>query len=174
MGDWAGPVVVKPRFGSWGTHVVRCDSEADLRSHLEVIADHRWFRSCGAIVQELVPPSGFDLRLVVALGRVVGAVTRVCAEGEWRTNVALGAQRVPTTPPPDAIRLALEAAAAVNGSFVGVDLLPGRDGGWIVLEVNGAVELTSDYSFAGDVFDAAAEALSDPQAPVLPRVPSIA
>jgi RimK family alpha-L-glutamate ligase len=159
--EWVGPVVVKPRFGSWGNHVARCDSEAALRSHLETIANHRWFRSCGAIVQSLVPPSGFDLRLVVARGRVVGAVTRVCADGEWRTNVALGAGRVPTTPSAGAVRLALDAAAAVNGSFVGVDLLPDGAGGWIVLEVNGAVELTDDYSFVGDVFAAAAEALAD-------------
>ena len=59
------------------------------------------------------------------------------------------------------MRLALDAAAAVNGSLVGVDLLPGADGGWVVLEVNGAVEFTTDYSFAGDVFSAAAEALAD-------------
>ncbi len=172
--EWVGPVVVKPRFGSWGNHVTRCDSEADLRSHLEAIAKYRWFRSCGAIVQSLVPPSGFDLRLVVARGRVVGAVTRVCAEGEWRTNVALGAQRVPTTPSACAVRLALEAAAAVNGSFVGVDLLPDEADGWIVLEVNGAVELTDDYSFAGDVFSAAAEALSDHRETPAARVRSFA
>ena len=141
--------------------MARCDSDDELRGQLDAIAEHRWFRSCGAVVQSLVPPSGFDLRLVVARRRVVGAVLRVSAEGEWRTNVALGARRVPTSaPPPDAIRLAVEAAAAVNGSLVGVDLLPSGDGGWVVLEVNGAVEFTTEYSFAGDVFAAAAEALA--------------
>ena len=158
--EWAAPVVLKPRFGSWGLHVARCDSEEELRRQLDAIAEHRWFRSGGALVQTLVPPSGFDLRLVVARRRVVGAVLRVSAEGEWRTNIALGARRVPTTPPAEAIRLAIDAATAVNGSLVGVDLLPGRDGGWVVLEVNGAVEFTTEYSFAGDVFAAAAEALA--------------
>jgi RimK family alpha-L-glutamate ligase len=157
--EWAGPVVVKPRFGSWGSYVERCDSQEELTQHLSSIEDHRWFRSSGALVQSLVPPSGFDLRLVVARKRVVGAVLRVSAEGEWRTNVALGAERVPTVPPADAVRLAVEAAGAVNGSLVGVDLLPDGDG-WVVLEVNGAVEFTREYSLAGDVFAAATDALS--------------
>ena len=157
--EWSGPVVVKPRFGSWGSYVERCDSQEELTRHIASIQDHRWFRSSGALLQSLVPPSGFDLRLVVARQRVVGAVLRVSADGEWRTNVALGAHRVATTPPADAIRLAIEAAAAVTGSLVGVALLP-EGSGWVVLEVNGAVEFTSEYSFAGDVFAAATEALS--------------
>jgi glutathione synthase/RimK-type ligase-like ATP-grasp enzyme len=136
-----------------------CTSAAELERHIASIEGHRWFRSCGAIVQSLVPPSGFDLRLVVARQRVVGAVLRVSAAGEWRTNVALGAQRVATVPPADAIRLALNAAGAVNGSLVGVDLLPAGDG-WVVLEVNGAVEFTAEYSLESDVFAAAAEALA--------------
>ncbi len=164
VGTWTGSVVVKPRFGSWGLHVVRCDSPTELRDHLDSIVGYRWFGSCGAIVQSLVPPSTCDLRLVVARRRVVGAVVRVAGDGEWRTNVALGARRVPVVPPPDAVRLAIRAAAAVNGSLVGVDLLPHPEGGWIVLEVNGAVEFTGDYSFAGDVFACAAETLDGERA----------
>ena len=79
----------------------------------------------GALVQELVPPLGFDLRIVVALDHVIGAISRVAAPGEWRTNVALGAERAPVaTPPPDACALALAAARATGAALVGVDLLP--------------------------------------------------
>ena len=35
---------------------------------------------------------------------------------------------------------------------VGVDLLPASDGGWVVIELNGAVEFTSGYSEWVDVF----------------------
>ena len=62
--------------------------------------------------------------------------------------------------PPEACALALTAAAAVEADLVGIDLLPLPDGGYIVLEVNGAVDFTSDYSLGGrDVFADVAEAL---------------
>jgi hypothetical protein len=57
--------------------------------------------------------------------------------------------------------LALAAAAAVGADLVGVDLLPAPDGGHLVLELNGAVDFTSDYSLGSrDVFDEAAGALA--------------
>ena len=95
--------------------------------------DEPWYRAHGALVQELVPTLGFDLRIVVADDHVIGAISRVAAPGEWRTNVALGAERRQATPPPDACALALAAARATGAALVGVDLLPGRprpvDGG---------------------------------------------
>lgn len=105
-------------------------------------------------MQQLVPPRGYDLRLVVAADRVVGAVIRVSEDGEWRTNVALGARRLPTTPPPEAKELALAAAHAVGADLAGVDLLLDARGGWTILELNGAVEFTSEYSLGRDVFAA--------------------
>ena len=52
--------------------------------------------------------------------------------------------------------LALEAAAAWARSWIGVDLLPDGDGGWIVLELNGAVEFNHEYALDRDPLAAAA------------------
>ena len=149
----AAAVVVKPRFGTSGRDVVRCENECQLRLHLDSLTGSGWFLRHGALVQRLVQPRGYDLRLVVAAGRVVGAVIRVAPDGEWRTNVALGARRLPTKPPLGAKELALAAARAVGADLVGVDLLP-ESGSWTILELNGAAEFNAEYSLHRDVFDA--------------------
>jgi RimK family alpha-L-glutamate ligase len=164
-----GPVVVKPRFGSWGRDVVRCRDAKSLRSHVRKLEQRAWFRAHGAIVQEFVPSQGHDLRIVVAAGAVVGAISRVARPGEWRTNVALGASRVPVDPPELACALALQAASAAGAELLGVDLIPDGAGGYTVLELNAAVEFTAEYALDRDPFAAAAwelarHALRIPQA----------
>ena len=154
------PVVVKPRFGSWGMDVALCEDERALLAHVATLEQRPWYRRQGALVQELVPLQGSDLRLVVAGGVVVGAISRVAQPGEWRTNVALGAKRVPTIPSAAACELAVRAATAAGADLLGVDLLPDGAGGWVVLELNGAVDFTSDYGLDRDPFAAAAWELS--------------
>jgi [lysine-biosynthesis-protein LysW]---L-2-aminoadipate ligase len=143
------PVVVKPRFGSWGRDVHLCPSRDALKRRLRSLTRREWFLHQGALVQELVPPQGYDLRLVVSAGRVVGAIERVPAAGEWRTNISLGGRRRPVDPPAAARLLALEAAKALGADLVGVDLLPDEAGGWTILELNGAVEFNHAYTLNG-------------------------
>jgi len=145
------PVVIKPRFGSWGRDIVLCRTAGELDAALERAAFKGWFREHGALAQELVPPQGWDLRVLVAGGRVVGAARRVAAPGEWRTNVALGGTSEPAEPPPLARTLALAAAAAIRGDLVGVDLLPTRKG-YVVSELNGAVDFHPHYALDENVF----------------------
>jgi RimK family alpha-L-glutamate ligase len=153
------PLVLKPRFGSWGRDVFLCEDEADVRRRLREVRQRTWFRRHGALIQEVVPPRHHDLRLVVAGGRVVGAARRVAAEGEWRTNVSLGGRLEPARPTDAESTLAIAAARAIGIDLAGVDLLP-VDGGQVVLELNGAVDFDERYSLrGGDVYLDAAAAL---------------
>jgi RimK family alpha-L-glutamate ligase len=152
------PLVVKPRFGSWGRDVFRCETAADLEHVLLEVRNRPWFVKHGALVQELLPPPGYDLRLLVAAGNVVGAVRRVARPGEWRTNVSLGGTREPVVPPAEARSLGVRAAASIGAEFVGVDILSSPRGP-VVLELNGAVEFDETYNLYGDVYDAVADAL---------------
>jgi RimK family alpha-L-glutamate ligase len=154
------PYVVKPRYGSWGREVVRCRTVQELRSVLRRARGTRWFATHGALVQELLPSSGRDLRALVADGRVVGSAARVALPGEWRTNVALGAALVPATLDGEQRRLAVAAVDAIGGDFMAVDLLP-SNGGTIVLEVNGTPDF--DATYGPSVYADAAEALGIPR-----------
>jgi glutathione synthase/RimK-type ligase-like ATP-grasp enzyme len=164
------PVVLKPRHGSWGRGVTLCRTHEDVQE-----ATRQLYSDNGVLAQELVPPlvsrleapsakptalgrgigataSGaraWDARLVVAGGRVVGSARRIAAEGEWRTNVALGGHSVPFSAPPLARSLAILASDAVHADLVGVDLLPTKNG-WVIAELNGAVDFREWYG--EDVF----------------------
>jgi RimK family alpha-L-glutamate ligase len=157
------PCVVKPRFGSWGLDVFRCRTRAELEETVRAVAERPWFDACGALVQELLPTPGHDLRVLVAGGRVSGAARRIAAPGEWRTNVALGGSLERIFELPDeAASLSLAATAAAGTDFVGVDLLP-LDGGFVVLELNGAAEFDEHYSLRDrDVYADIAAALQLP------------
>jgi [lysine-biosynthesis-protein LysW]---L-2-aminoadipate ligase len=153
------PVVLKPRFGSWGRDVHLCRTDSEVVQVMTELRSRAWFHRHGVLAQSVVPTPGFDLRLVVAGGRVVGAIERHPRPGEWRTNVSVGAIRRPTTPDPDAYAVALAAAQAVGADLVGVDLLPLPTGGYTVIELNGAADFTQTYSLAGDIYAEAADAL---------------
>lgn len=156
------PVVLKPRFGSWARDVERCMTADELDAALVRLQRKPWFQEHGALAQELVEPRGWDMRLIVAGGRVVGSACRIAPRGEWRTNAALGAQVEPVEPPPTARALALAAARATRGDLVGVDLLPTPNGGFVVIEVNGAVDFRPVYAPRRDVFaDAVVGLLED-------------
>jgi RimK family alpha-L-glutamate ligase len=152
------PLVLKPRFGSWGRDVFRCRDRIELEQTLDLVRGRSWFRRQGALLQELIPSQGRDLRLLVAGGEVVGAGERTAAHGEWRTNVSLGGTKRHVDAPPRARQLARAAAAAVRGDLVGVDLLPvGAD--YVVLELNGAVDFDESYAGGGDLYLRIARAL---------------
>ncbi|MFB6089586.1 MAG: RimK/LysX family protein [Halobellus sp.] len=78
-----------------------------------------------------------DLRVYVVDGQVIGAMYRYAPEGEWRTNVALGGDVLDATDdmPQEARETALYAAEVMGLDYVGVDLIEGEDG-WFVLEMN--------------------------------------
>ena len=126
-----GDVVVKPLFGSEGRGMLRV-SDPDTA--------WRAFRTLERLqavlyLQRFIPHPGWDLRLFVIGGRVLTAMRRR-ANGDWRTNVAQGGTAEPVDVAPAERELALRAAAAVGAPVAGVDLLPGTDGTWYVLEVN--------------------------------------
>jgi RimK family alpha-L-glutamate ligase len=160
----APPVVLKPRFGSWGCDVVLCRDREELERAVTAVRERAWFRRHGVLLQHVVPSPGHDLRLIVAGEHVVGACRRIAAPGEWRTNVSVGGSRRRVDPPPEARSLAIAAAQAVEAAFVGVDLMPIGADRYVVLELNGAVDFDQRYALdGGDVYLEAARCLGLPR-----------
>lgn len=126
-----GDVVVKPLFGAEGRGIVRV-SDPDLA--------FRTFRTLERIqavlyLQRFIEHEGYDVRVLVLDGRVVGAMKRRSA-GDFRTNVARSAVGETHELTDAEVDLALQAAAATGATFAGVDLLYDRAGACYVLEVN--------------------------------------
>jgi RimK family alpha-L-glutamate ligase len=126
-------VVIKPIFGSMGHGLIRV-SDPDLA--FRVVRSLEQLRSV-FYVQRVIDHAGCDIRVFIVGGRVLGAIERRAADGDWRTNVARGAAARSFALPPAWEELALRAAAAIGADYAGVDLLPSRDGEIFVLEVNG-------------------------------------
>jgi ribosomal protein S6--L-glutamate ligase len=143
--------VVKPLFGSCGRGIDRLQTVADLEPYVSAAEE-----AAGKVVylQEFVPHDGWDARILL-VGDEAYAMRRVAADN-WRTNLALGARAEAFCPPPDWIDLARRAAAMLETTIAGVDLLPARDGRLLVLEVNAVpgwkgLESVTESDIAGRV-----------------------
>jgi tetrahydromethanopterin:alpha-L-glutamate ligase len=125
----AGPLVLKPLFGSQGRglRLIRC--EQDLPDPA-VVKGVYYLQRYVAVERD-----GFrDFRLLVSHGRVVTAMMRHATS--WVTNIKRGGRPVAAVIDADMKALALAAAAAVGADFAGVDIVHGADGRPTVLEVN--------------------------------------
>jgi len=126
-----GDVVVKPLFGSEGRGMVRV---SDPEMAWRTIRTLERTQSV-LYLQKFIAHSGWDLRVFVLAGKVLTAMRRF-ANDDWRTNVAQGGRAEPASLSAHQEKLALQAVQAVGAVAAGVDLLPGIDGNWYVLEVN--------------------------------------
>jgi [lysine-biosynthesis-protein LysW]--L-2-aminoadipate ligase len=131
------PVVLKPPVGSWGRLLAKInDREAAeaVLEHKEILGSyhHSIF-----YIQEYVPKKGGDIRAFVVGDRVIGASYR--SSEHWITNVARGAATAPCPVTPEMEEIALQAARAVGGEILGVDLVE-TEGGLKVIEINTGAE----------------------------------
>lgn len=126
------PVVVKLLEGSAGSGVVLAETkkaaEALLAAFHQLDADF--------LVQEFVKEAnGCDLRAFVIGGKVVAAMSRCAASGDFRANLHQGGTAHVVKLTPHERRVAVQAAKALGLSVAGVDLLRSEHGP-VVLEVN--------------------------------------
>ncbi len=134
------PIVFKPIVGSWGRLVIPVKDREMMESIVEMREEMSNPLSKIYYLQEYIKRPPRDIRAIVVGDRVITAVYRYAAEGEWRTNIARGgkAELCPITK--ELEDTCLKAADAVGGGVLGVDLMEDETRGLVVHEVNNTVE----------------------------------
>lgn len=144
------PLVVKVVEGTQGIGVILAETRKAAEAVIEA------FRGLDAniLVQEYIKEAqGSDIRCLVVGKRVVAAMRRQAAEGDFRANLHRQgrAERIKLTPQERSV--AVGAARAMGLNVSGVDLLR-SDHGPVVLEVNSSPGLEGiEYTTGVDVAD---------------------
>jgi [lysine-biosynthesis-protein LysW]--L-2-aminoadipate ligase len=147
------PAVLKPVTGSWGRLLARV---ADSNS-AEAIIEHRQtlgdYNHHTYYVQEYVNKPGRDIRAFIVGDRTICAIYRTSEH--WITNTARGGQasNCPITSELD--DLCQQAACAVGGGVLAIDLFEAPDRGLLVNEINHTMEFRNSSAPTG--VDIAAE-----------------
>ncbi len=146
------PVVLKPVVGSWG----RLLAKVNDRDAAEAVLEHK--ATLGSVqhsvfyIQEFIKKPGRDIRAIVVGDRVLTAIYR--KSEHWITNTARGAAGEPCPITPDIEALCLQAAAAVGGGVLAVDLVEHPQRGLVVNEVNHTMEFHTAQPTSGvDIAD---------------------
>ena len=141
------PAVLKPAVGSWG----RLLSKVNDREAAEAVIEHKevlgHYQHKIYYVQEYIEKPMRDIRAFVVGDETICAIYRDAAH--WITNTARGGQssNCPVTPELDA--LCVQAARAVGGGVVAVDVLEDRARGLLVNEVNHTMEFRNSVAPTG-------------------------
>lgn len=126
------PVIIKLLEGTQGLGVVLAETKNAAESVLEAFNGLQ----ARALVQEYISEAkGADLRALVVDGQVVGAMKRQGKEGEFRSNLHRGGSANIVKLNHDELKVAMNAARALELPVCGVDMLQSSRGP-LLLEVN--------------------------------------
>lgn len=141
------PAVIKPAVGSWGRLVARLNDRHAAEAVLEDRELLGGWTHRSIYLQRLVAKPGRDVRVFVVGDEPVAAIFR--QSEHWITNTARGATT--SRCPVDGAfgQLALDAARAVGGGVLAVDIVEDPDHGPQVLEVNHGMEFRNSIAPTG-------------------------
>ncbi len=148
------PVVLKLLSGTQGRGVVLAETIKAAESVIDA------FTELGAdfLVQEFIKEAGGnDVRAFVIGRRVVAAMKRTAAEGEFRSNLHRGGSATVTRLTPEERSTAVKAAQTMGLDVAGVDILRSSRGP-LVMEVNSSpglrgIEEATGKDIAGRIID---------------------
>ncbi|MGB8621208.1 MAG: 30S ribosomal protein S6--L-glutamate ligase [Paracoccaceae bacterium] len=148
------PLIVKLLESTQGKGVVLAETKKAAQS---VITAFRGLKASFLVQHFVKEAAGEDIRCLVIGNKVVAAMKRTGAEGDFRSNLHQGGQAATARISRAERETALRAARAFKLNMAGVDLLRSEDGPK-VLEVNSSpglegIEKTSGKNVAGLLYD---------------------
>jgi len=148
------PVVIKLLEGTQGIGVVLADTKKAAESIIEAFMG----LEANILVQEYIKEAGgADIRCLVIGGKVVAAMKRQAAPGEFRSNLHRGGSAEIIKLTPAERKTAIDAAKIMGLNMCGVDILRSNSGP-VVMEVNSSpglegIEKATGKNVAKMVFD---------------------
>ncbi|CTQ63679.1 30S ribosomal protein S6--L-glutamate ligase [Roseibium alexandrii] len=148
------PIVIKLLEGTQGIGVVLADSDRSAKSVVEA------FRGAGVniMLQEFIKEAGgTDIRAIVIGGKVVAAMKRTGAEGDFRSNLHRGGSAQVVKLSSEERATAVRAAKSLGLNVCGVDMLRSNHGP-VIMEVNSSpglegVEKATGLDIAGKIIE---------------------
>jgi ribosomal protein S6--L-glutamate ligase len=144
------PLIVKLLEGTQGTGVVLAETSKSAESVINAFKSLR----ADLLVQEFIKEAnGKDLRLFVVDGKVVAAMERKAAMGEFRANIHQGGTATATKVTVEERKIAVKAAKTLGLAVAGVDIIRSSKGP-LLLEVNSSpglegIETATEMDIAG-------------------------
>ena len=139
------PAVIKLLEGTQGIGVVLGETANSAKSVVEA------FRGLNVniLVQEFIKEAGSsDIRIFVVGGKVVAAMMRTGAEGDFRSNLHRGGSAKMVKITPEERSTAIRAAKVMGLNVAGVDILRANHGP-VIMEVNSSPGLEGIESATG-------------------------
>ncbi len=148
------PLVIKLLEGTQGIGVVLAETKKAAESVIEAFLG----LNANIMVQEFIEEAGgADIRCFVVGGKVVAAMKRQGAEGEFRSNLHRGGAATVVKLSPQERKTAVDAAKIMGLNVAGVDILRSNRGP-VVMEVNSSpglegIEKSTEKDVAGMIID---------------------
>jgi ribosomal protein S6--L-glutamate ligase len=126
------PVVVKLLEGTQGIGVVLAETDNSAKSVIEAFRGAK----VNILVQQFIKEAGGqDIRCLVVGDKVIAAMERTGAKGDFRSNLHRGGTAQPIKITPKERAAAVGAAKVMGLNFCGVDMLRSNEGP-VIMEVN--------------------------------------
>tara|TARA_B100001057_G_scaffold219851_1_gene220232 strand:- start:2637 stop:3629 length:993 start_codon:yes stop_codon:yes gene_type:complete len=118
------PVVLKTILGTGGVGVLKINDEAQLLSSAQII--NKLGSERGMILQQYIPIE-FDVRVIMVAGKIMGAMKRNIADGDFRSNIHQGSKPEKYELTKLEEEVCYKVDKTINGKWIGVDLIISKD-----------------------------------------------